>query len=122
MSPEPADQEDRTMASMDLETELQGKELWRRQCARNVMDCYALGMEALSRTWGIERKGEKALETLTRLMVEGMTAVRSREDEAAFYRMAAGLCRECAEGRDDRTAGLFRIYAAVFGDMAGEEG
>lgn len=90
--------------------------MWRRQCARNLMDCYALGMEGLA-----SNPQNKALDALTRLMVDGMTAVRGAEDEKAFYRMAAGLCRECTLSIGER-AGLFRIYAAIFSDMAGEEG
>jgi hypothetical protein len=90
--------------------------LWRRQCARNLMDCYAAGMEAL-----MTRPGDKSLEALTRLMVEGMTAVRDGEDERAFYRLAAALCRESA-GKHLREAGRFRIYAAIFEDLGQEEG
>lgn len=98
---------------MGTSEELQGPELWRRQCARNLMDCYALAMEGLAAA-----PGDKGLEALTRLMVDGMTSARGMEDERAFYRIAAGLCRECAaaEGRS-----FLRIYAAVFEDMAGEE-
>jgi hypothetical protein len=104
--------------SLQSEPDLQGPELWRRQCARNLMDCYALGMETL-----MALPGDKTLESLTRLMVDGMTAVRSAEDEKAFYRLAASSCRECAEVCDAvgwdmaRKAGLFRIYASVFSDM-----
>lgn len=99
-----------------VQEELGGKELWRRQCARNLMDCYALGMEGLSM-----RPGNQGLETLTRLMVDGMTAVRDAEDEAVFYRTAAGLCRACAETAGEK-ARMFRIYAEIFDDMGGKRG
>jgi hypothetical protein len=99
-----------------LEVELQGKELWRRQCARNLMDCYALGMELL-----MTHPGERSADALTRLMVDGMTSVRSAEDEKVFYRTVAALCRECA-GRAEGKAGSFRIYAAIFEDMCCREG
>src|SRR5262245_28023161 len=82
------------------------RELWRRQCARNMMDCYAAGLEVLSA--GIRGREEKeALEALTRLMVDGMTVVRSTEDERVFYRLAAKLCRACAGGVSREHAGLF---------------
>jgi hypothetical protein len=106
---------------------LEGVALWRRQCARNVMDCYALGMEAVSECRESGGKAGKALEGLTRLMVEGMTAVKDAEDEKAFYRMAARACRECeaacrGENKLGDKAGLFRIYSAIFEDMSGEGG
>jgi hypothetical protein len=107
-----------TLLEMGRPQELQGRELWRRQCARNVMDCYALGMEALSGMREDGKTGRKALEGLTRLMVEGMTVVRTEEDEKVFYRIAATLCRECAKAcGESENARLFRIYAAIFGDM-----
>lgn len=89
--------------------------LWRQQCARNVMDCYALAMECLARS-----PGEPDLEALTRLMVDGMTSVRDAEDERIFYRMAAQLCRRCQKTLGGN-GGFFRIYAAIFEDLAGEE-
>jgi hypothetical protein len=90
------------------EVELHGVELWRRQCARNIMDCYSLGMEASMEP---NASGKMEMETLTRLMVEGMTAVRNEEDEGAFYRMAAESCRECAKALDGTDkARMFRIY------------
>jgi hypothetical protein len=97
--------------------EFQGTDLWRRQCARNLMDCYALGMEAAMAAG--EGQGRKCFEDLTRLMVEGMTAVRGTEDEDVFYRMASEQCRKCsmACGQTEK-ARLFRIYAAVFEDMS----
>jgi hypothetical protein len=62
--------------------------------------------------------GCKELNDLTRQMVEGMTAVRTEEDEKAFYRMAAVSCRECAKALEGtEKARLFRIYAAIFEDM-----
>ena len=89
-------------------------DLWRRQCARNIMDCYALGMEASLET----KTGRKETETLTRLMVEGMTAVRNEEDEHVFYSSAARSCRDCAKALEGtEKARLFRIYAAIFEDM-----
>jgi hypothetical protein len=98
------------------EVELHGAELWRRQCARNIMDCYSLGMEASMEPVA---SGKKEMEALTRLMVEGMTAVRSEEDEGAFYRMAAEACRECAKALEgSEKARLFRIYEAIFEDMS----
>ncbi len=109
-----------------MQKDLEGKELWRRQHARNLMDCYALGMEALNGVPVGGSPGHKAFEELARLMVEGMTSVRSVEDEAAFYRMAAGLCRECAEADlksgDGSKAGLFRVYTALFEDLGRKEG
>jgi len=91
-------------------------EIWRRQCARNIMDCYALGMEA---SMDLNTVGQKELDVLTRLMVDGMTAVRTEEDEKAFYRMAAVSCRECAKVLDGTVkARMFRIYAAIFEDMS----
>jgi hypothetical protein len=98
------------------DAELQGIELWRRQCARNLMDCYALGMQAL-----MKNPGHRNLETLTRLMVDGMTVVREAEDEQVFYRTAASLCRQGAEAGGEEAA-LFRIYAAIFEDMGAENG
>jgi hypothetical protein len=82
------------------------------------MDCYALAMESLAGPW--ENGAPKALDALTRLLVDGMTAVRDAEDEKSFYRTAAELCRECGRLVSGRS-GMFRIYAAIFGDMAGEE-
>jgi hypothetical protein len=101
--------------------ELEGEELWRRQCARNLMDCYALGTEVLIREWEGAGAGHKALEALTRLMVDGMTAVQGKEDERAFYRAAAGLCRECS-GLGGKKSGKFRIYAAIFDELGGDGG
>jgi hypothetical protein len=109
------------LADGDLETEVE-MPMWRRQCARNLMDCYAAGMNALSRRWKRGEPGHKALEALTRLMVDGMTAVKTQEDERSFYRMAAASCRECAEFCGPGQSGPFRIYAAVFEDMAVREG
>jgi hypothetical protein len=103
-----------TMFSTDVE--LQGPELWRRQCARNLMDCYALGMELL-----MTHPGERSADALTRLMVDGMTSVRESDDERAFYKTVAGLCRECAKAGEAK-AGMFRIYAAIFEDMSVREG
>lgn len=97
------------------EKEEKSGELWRRQCARHLMDCYGLGMQALA-----EDPGADPLENLVRLIVDGMTAVRGREDERSFYRTAAGLCRTCAAG-GIKAAG-FRIYAAIFEDMAESAG
>jgi hypothetical protein len=96
-----------------IEAELQGWELWRRQCARNLMDCYGLGMQAL-----MESPGDRKLEDLTRLMVDGMTTVRGAEDEKAFYIAAARLCRDCAAESEGR--GMFRIYAGIFKEMGGD--
>jgi hypothetical protein len=95
---------------------LENSELWRRQRARNLMDCYALGMETLMR-----RPGDRALDALTMLMVDGMTSVRCAEDERSFYRTAAGLCRACLE-RAGEKGRMFGIYAAIFDEMADEEG
>jgi hypothetical protein len=105
--------------SIDVGRETEGP-LWHRQCARNLMDCYATGMEALAENWNAPVARKKIFETLTRLMVEGMTAVRTAEDERAFYRMATAACRECI-GIGGTRAGIFRIYAGIFGDMAGQE-
>lgn len=101
---------------MSIQKELQGEELWRRQCARNLMDCYALAMETSMAPES--EKDRNVFNELTRLMVEGMTAVRAKEDEESFYRMAAEQCRECATacGKSDKSR-MFRIYAAIFGDM-----
>jgi len=91
-------------------------EIWRRQCARNIMDCYALGMEA---SMDLNAVGQNELGVLTRLMVDGMTAVRTEDDENSFYRMAAGACWECAKSLEGtEKARLFRIYAAIFQDMS----
>lgn len=93
-------------------------EIWRRQCARNIMDCYALGMEASMMS---DARGRKELGVLTRLMVDGMTAVRSEEDEKVFYPAASASCRECAkvlEGTEK--ARMFRIYGAIFADMSND--
>lgn len=108
------------MTSTGTNEELQGPEMWRQQCARNLMDCYALAIESLGNTWERGTAVYKALDALTRLMVDGMTAVRGAEDEKVFYRTAAELCRECGRLVTGR-AGMFRIYAEIFGDMAGEE-
>ena len=98
------------------EVELGGSELWRRQCARNLMDCYALAMETSMAPEG--ENGRKVFDGLTRLMVDGMTAVREKEDEESFYRMAAEQCRACASVCGGvKKARLFRIYAAIFEDM-----
>lgn len=94
--------------------------LWRQQCARNLMECYALGMEGLGAGWGTAGAGHAALEALTRLMVDGMTSARGVEDEKSFYRTASALCRECGRMAGDKAA-FFRVYAAVFEDLAGEE-
>ena len=85
--------------------------LWRHQCARNLMDCYALAMEA--------GNGGKPFESLVRLMVDGMTAVKNEEDEKVFYRATADSCRKCAGelGASDR-ARFFKIYAAIFEDLS----
>jgi len=100
------------------DTDLRGKALWRRQNARNLMDCYSLAMEAASESWGKGDATNKPFESLVRLMVEGMTAVRNEEDEGAFYRMAVDSCRECAKAVEGtEKARLFRIYAAIFEDM-----
>jgi hypothetical protein len=104
-----------------IERDLQGKDLWRRQCARNVMDCYAAAMEVLADGWDAKEETRKPFETLARLMVDGMTAVKTLEDERAFYRMAAAVCRECM-ALGGRRAGIFRVYGAIFGDMADQEG
>ena len=95
-------------------------EIWRRQCARNLMDCYALAME--SSMTPEEKDGWKVFDGLARLMVEGLTAVKvkeDKEDEEAFYRMAAEQCRVCAAvcGGSERSR-MFRIYAAIFEDMS----
>jgi hypothetical protein len=96
--------------------EASGIELWRRQHTRNMMDCYALGMEVLS-SW----PGHRTVESLVRLMVDALAAARGAKDEKAFYKTAAGLCRECAKVGGEK-AGMFRIYGAIFEDMAREEG
>ena len=91
------------------------QDIWRRQCARNIMDCYALGMEASMISDG---RGQKELGVLTRLMVDGMMAVRTEEDEKTFYRMAAKSCRDCSKALEGtEKARLFRIYAAIFEDI-----
>lgn len=103
-----------------IQKELQGEELWRRQCARNLMDCYALAMETAMAQEG--EKDRKVFDGLTRLMVDGMTAVRNEEDSGAFYRMAVQSCRECAKALEgSEKARLFRIYAAIFEDIRGME-
>lgn len=91
--------------------------MWQRQHARNLMDCYGVGMEALAENRDADSPRHKALEALTRLMVEGMTAVREAEDERAFYRLAAAVCRECMQ-IGGRKAGLFRIYVGIFEDLS----
>jgi hypothetical protein len=96
--------------------ELSGVELWRRQQARNVMDCYAAGMDIL-----MKEPGERRVEALTRWMVEGMVAVKTKEDERAFYKTAVDLCRGCAETGGEKGS-VFRIYAAIFEDMSGQGG
>jgi hypothetical protein len=100
----------------DVGEVLERVDLWRRQCARNLMDCYGLGMQLL-----MESPRDKNLEALTRLMVDGMTSVKTVEDERSFYKMAAELCRVCGEAAAEK-GGLFRIYGAIFADIAGEEG
>jgi hypothetical protein len=92
----------------------ENSEIWRRQCARHLMDCYALAMQGL-----MERPGDRELEALTRLMVDGMTAARGEEDSRAFYRMAADLCETCALGCGGRSGAIFRIYAALFRENEG---
>ena len=93
-------------------------EIWRRQCARNLMDCYALAMECSMTPE--EKDGRKVFDGLARLMVDGMTAVKEKEDEESFYRMAAEQSRECARACGGvEKARLFRIYAAIFEDMHG---
>ena len=100
---------------------LEGKALWRRQNARNLMDCYSLAMEAASESWEKSNVGNKPFDSLVRLMVDGMTAVRGAEDEKGFYRMAAASCREGGVASEERgakeKARLFRIYAAIFEEM-----
>ena len=98
---------------MDISTDpdLSHEELWRRQCALNLMDCYAMGVRSL-----MERPLDKDLGTLVRLMVDGMTAARGREDEMAFYRAAASQCRACEEKNP-----LFGTYAVIFEDL-GQKG
>jgi hypothetical protein len=94
-------------------------DLWRRQRARNVMDCYALVMDVVAGAQTKNARGCRELESLARLMVDGMTAVKDSEDEKGFYRAAAAGCRECAgacAGGDK--ARLFRIYAAIFEDLS----
>ena len=95
-------------------------EMWRRQNARNIMDCYALGLEVMAGAGTKDQR--KVFDSLIRLMVDGLTAGDDPEDEKSFFRMAATACRECAgkclsnESLEDK-ARLFRIYAAVFDDM-----
>src|SRR5262245_18819874 len=108
------------MAWTETNEELQGQELWRRQRARDLMDCYSLAMEVMVDASEQGRTERSSLDALTRLIVEGMTAAPSAVDERAFYRRAADLCRACAPEAKAK-AGLFRIYAAVFEDMAGKE-
>ena len=107
------------MIVKDVEDAFGKQELWRRQCTRNLMDCYALAMETMSGRWEKGAPGHKELTDLTQLMVEGMTAVRNEQDEKVFYRIAATLCRDCAGacGASDE-ARAFRIYAAIFEDMS----
>ena len=107
------------MITMGTDEAVEARDLWRRQCARNLMDCYAAGLEVLAGpvTGGA---GRAALEALTRLMVDGMTAVRTEEDEKVFYRTAAGLCRECA-GTLGGKARMFGIYGAIFEELCGKE-
>jgi hypothetical protein len=97
-------------------------DLWRRQCARNVMDCYALVMDVVAGAQTKNARGCRELESLARLMVDGMTAVKNSEDEKGFYRAAAAGCRECAAacagGDSGNKARLFRIYAAIFEDLS----
>ena len=105
---------------MDAVRELQEhNEIWRRQCARNLMDCYELAMEVLGGPWAEERP--PALDALTRLMVDGMTSVRTAEDERSFYRTAAALCRQCA-GMGGQKGAMFRVYKAIFEDMGDRKG
>lgn len=92
------------------------KEMWRRQCARNLMDCYVLGVSAEVAGAGARRSQE----ALARLMAEGMMRVRPAADEKAFYRAAAARCRECAAAAAEEQSGLFRIYAEIFEEMGGE--
>lgn len=97
-------------------------DLWRRQCARNVMDCYALVMDVAAGAQTKNAQGRKELEALARLMVDGMTSVKDSEDEKVFYRAAAAGCRECAVACEAPGIGergrLFRIYAAIFEDLS----
>jgi hypothetical protein len=99
-----------------VQEELGGRELWRRQCARNLMDCYAVTMEVL-----MDVPGDRDFEALARLMVDGMTSVLDREDEKVFYRLAAGLCQACGRASHGK-APLFRIFASLFADMPYREG
>ena len=103
------------MAIIDEKTD--HPEIWRRQCARNIMDCYVLGMETLLES--NTARGKKDLDLLTRLMSEGMTVVRNEKDEHVFYSAAARSCRECAKALEgtEKTR-LFRIYASIFEDMS----
>lgn len=110
-----------------VERELQGKALWRRQRMRNLMDCYSLGMGAMSLDAGERKEGRQSVEALTRLMVEGMAEEgRGKQGKREFYRKAAGLCRESAAecermgGEAGKTAGFLRIYGAIFEDLGGK--
>ena len=106
------------MFVQDVEQAFGQRELWRRQCARNLMDCYALALEASSGSWLNGEQGHKTLEQLVQFMVTGLTGVRNEEDEKSFYKTAAVLCRECAKALEGtEKARLFRIYAAIFEDM-----
>jgi hypothetical protein len=86
------------------------------------MDCYALGMEVMNGNWEKGLPGTRTLDSMARLMVEGMTAVKDAEDEKAFYHLAASACRECAVVCEREKAGLFRIYAAMFEELSKKEG
>lgn len=109
-----------------VSTELQGMALWRRQRARNLMDCYALGMEVLSGAWDGPSEGNGVFETLVRHMVEGLAGPEAPRDANGYYATAARLCGECAAACQAHgireKAGLFRIYGAIFRDMVGTEG
>jgi hypothetical protein len=107
------------LRSIEVGEETDGP-LWRRQCARNLMDCYSAVMEAMGQPWGQHKEGRRALEVLGRLMVDGMTAVKTPEDERVFYRMAAAACFECLSIGGEKAA-FFRIYALLFRDLAAEQ-
>lgn len=88
-----------------LEEAAQADRMWPRQRARNMADCRAYVLEAMSWSGGSPER-HASLRALKDLLEEGGQG-------EGFYGRLARLCRTCAEDAGER-AGIFRIYAAIF--------
>jgi hypothetical protein len=98
--------------------------LWRRQCARNLMDCYRLSMAMSQEVRGQAEGGQ--FERCAQACVAGVEKIfQDAPDLSEAFRMAsqeAAMCAEASESlvvpRARENARLYRIHAQICERMA----